>query len=99
MRSKFRPIIEDEVLTTLYGGQLNPYPYPFKSFLEALERRLGLLMASIDIGVGENDIEPVPIVYYPVSATEELRLFKVTQQLWRAYPKQPGVKAGDIYAL
>jgi len=99
MKGKFRPIIEDPVLVTLYEGQLNPYPYPFKHFLEALKKRLGLLLASIDIGIGENGAEPVPIIYYPVSESKVEGLFKLHQQFWRSYPRRAGTKAGDIYTL
>jgi DNA-binding CsgD family transcriptional regulator len=99
MIDKFRPIVEDEVLLTLYEGQLDPYPRPFKLFLEALKARLGLLTAGIDIGIGANDIEPVPITYYPVSDARASRLFKDYQKHWRVYPRKLGVKAGDVYTL
>lgn len=93
------PLVEDDILVALFGDQLNPHPYPFKSFLKALKERLGLVTAGIDIGIGDEGLPPVSIFYHPVSEIETVKLFTASQQLWRAYPVKPKLKMGDIYTL
>ena len=97
MKHSFQPLLEDEVLLALYQDQLAEIP--FKIFLHALKQRLGLIIASLDIGIGKNNIAPISLVFPPHVIQEQIASYKASQQLWHMYPRKASVQAGDIYRL
>ena len=100
MTKNIKPLTEDELINALYQGQLEPYP--FFSFLEALRIRLGVLSASLDIGIGEDGLRPVTIGYGTserTTAAERRQLLDAGEQLWSMYPRKKPLFPGDIYLL
>lgn len=92
-----KPLVEDDVLSALYCGHNDALP--FQRFLRALGRRLGVVLAGIDIGIGEEGIEPTAIFYYPVDSAKEVLLHQAHQQYWQQYPRPDNLQPGDIYQL